>query len=296
MESFCSLVRVANRRPIESAAIGVVIKALRPEMASAQPPGLLIFETASTLSEGDEDNQAFKTLIMGLRRIARELGVAVVLMHHTSQQAQSNLTDLNLSVADIRGGTALVFNARQCFLLANLGSCEDPLPGRDARSVLRQMAAPNATCRVTALICLDSSKGIDPPPVFFQWASTQAGPALSVVSVPPALEGVRWQKLHQMLRAQRAGIRRDAKYQTKNAIMQEIVNLVIGLDRAGIQPTARAVSRAARKSDTYSRNHLDEAVTAGHLSTFREHVPRTKGLTTVYRPTDSTQRSSPCVE
>lgn len=142
MEAFQTIVAVSDRAPAESFAVDVVIDALRSRMDDPVPPGLVVFETASTLSEADEDNKSFKVLIRALRRIARSLKVAVVLVHHTSQAASSNLPDLNLSVADIRGATALAYNSRQNFLLVSLGSEAEPFPENDARTVLRSMVAP----------------------------------------------------------------------------------------------------------------------------------------------------------
>lgn len=282
MEPFEALVHVIERKPVASLAIDAVIDALRPQMAESAPPGLLIFETASTLSEAEEDNAAFRTMIKALRRLARELQVACVLVHHTSQAASNNLPDLNVGVGDIRGGTALVFNARQCFLLVNLGSDEDPFPEQDARTVLRGMAAPHAGGRVTALLCLDSSKAIDPPPVFFQWNNTQYGPALSVLPVPPSLEGARWRKLHQMLRGERAERKQEAKEQARSGVVQQVVSIVAALSRGGRKATVNAVSLEAGRSPGWAKPHLELAAVRGELLRVVEPVPRA-GKVAVYR-------------
>src|SRR5690606_29915825 len=258
-----------------------------PAMERPLPPGLIVFETASTLSDAEEDNRSFKAMIKALRRIARELKVAVVLVHHTSQQAASNLPDLNLSVSDIRGATALAFNARQCFLLVNLGSEEDPLPDSDARAVLRSMVAPSAGGRVTALICLDSSKAMDPPPVFFKWGVTPAGPALRSLAIPSSLQGVRWRKLQQMLRGERADRKQEAKEEARSATMRQVVQLVARLESQGRQPTATAISVAANRSPGWSKPYLDYAVEAGELVQSMERVLRAKGACAVYRLPDS---------
>jgi hypothetical protein len=179
------LVRVTDRRPEMSPAVDAIIASLRPLMPRPGAPGLLIFETASTLTQADEDNAGHKTLIAALRKIARALEIAVVLIHHTSQAATANLPTMNLATTDIRGATALTANSRQCFQLVNLGSEEDPHPDNDARTQLRELVAPNDEARVSVLICLDSSKAIDPPPVFFKWCNTPFGPALKELT-PPA--------------------------------------------------------------------------------------------------------------
>lgn len=288
MEPFCTLVQLSGGRPSESQAIDAVIAALRPAMKGDRKPGLLIFETASTLSEADEDNLSFKTIVSGLRRIARELRVAVVLVHHTSQQAALNLPELNISAADIRGGTALAFNARQCFLLVNLGSDEDPLQHQDARTVLRKMVAPEDPGRVTALICLDSSKGSDPPPVFFRWSSTPYGPALNIIAAPPPIQGVRWKKVRQIVHEERAERRLEAKEAAQQRYVRQVIEIATRLVREGRYPTVRAVSMAAGRSATWAKPYLYSAVGLGQLVVKKEKVPRTDGQTDVYRPTHST--------
>lgn len=291
MEAFATLVAVAERRPIESIAVGAVIQALQARMAQPLPPGLVIFETASTLSEAEEDNTAFRVMIRALRRIAREVEVAVVLIHHTSQAAGNNLASLDISVADIRGATSLVNNARQCHLLVNLGSDDEPYPDNDARTVLRRMAAPHAHGRVTALICLDSSKGIDPPPLFLHWRASAYGPALYVTPPPVAIEGARWRKVHQMIRGERAD-RRDAKRdEAKAAKVSKVVEVVRRLDAEGKHPTARAVSIAAGCNPGWAAPFLAMATDDGDLVCKQEQVPRTRGMTPVYRPADPLEES-----
>jgi hypothetical protein len=163
------LATVPDGAPMPSGTVAAIIEAVRPLLDGPVPPGLLVFETASTLSEAEETNVGFRVLIQALRRIARALQLPVVLSHHVSQASLANLADLNLSTADIRGGTALVNNARQTALLVNLGSAGDPFPDTDARTLLRRLACPAVADRVTALVCLDSSKGVTPPPMFFRW-------------------------------------------------------------------------------------------------------------------------------
>jgi hypothetical protein len=169
VEAARALATVPDGAPMPSGTVAAIIEAVRPLLDGPVPPGLLVFETASTLSEAEETNVGFRVLIQALRRIARALQLPVVLSHHVSQASLANLADLNLSTADIRGGTALVNNARQTALLVNLGSAGDPFPDTDARTLLRRLACPAVADRVTALVCLDSSKGVTPPPMFFRW-------------------------------------------------------------------------------------------------------------------------------
>lgn len=288
-----SLVMLLQGQPEATAAIDIIIEAFGPMMRGPNPPGLLIFETASTLSEAEETNPAFRVLIMGLRRIARELGVAVVLSHHVSQASLVNLPALDVSTADIRGGTVLVNNARQCGMLVNLGSDDEPFPEADARTVLRLMAAPGVRQRVTALITLDSSKGIDPPPLFFRWESTPHGPAAVAIDVPAHIAGKPWRKVHSMIKAERAGMRETAKAEEKQSKQQESISLVVSavrrLSAMGQQPTANKVSIECNRSPTWATPHLTAAVGVGLLKCADENVPRVKGPQLVYRPADSTE-------
>lgn len=291
MEPFATLVRMIERRPVEAeSVVDAVIDVLRARMDGPAPPRILFFETASTLSEAEEDNTSFRVMVRVLRRIARELHVACVLVHHTSQAASNNLPELNVSVSDIRGGTALAFNARQCFLLVNLGSEHEPYPENDARTVLREMVAPDSSGqRVTALLCLDSSKAMDPEPIFFRWHGTDAGPALSLLPLPRELEGIHWRKLHQLIRGERAERRQEAKSQARNGTVQQVRDLVGQLARDGRPATTNAVSGLAGRSPTWAKSYLEQAVEHGVLRCRLERVPRTRGQVPVYSLTDSTE-------
>lgn len=276
------LVRVTDRRPEMSPTVDAIIASLRPLMPQAGAPGLLIFETASTLTQADEDNAGHKTLIAALRKIARALEIAVVLVHHTSQAATANLPTLNLATTDIRGATALTANSRQCFQLVNLGSVEDPHPDNDARTALRELVAPNEAARVSVLICLDSSKAIDPPPIFFKWCTTPFGPALKELTPPASVEGKHWRKVREMLNGKRADARAEAKEAETTAKVAQAVAAVQKLQRDGVQASARAVSTAAGYNAGWADRYLALAVEQGLLATRLEKIPRTKGDTTVY--------------
>lgn len=291
-----SLVAVLQGQPVSTGTVEIIIDALRPMMDGDTPLGLLIFETASTLSDAEETNPGFRVLILALRRIARELGVAVVLSHHVSQVSLASLPDLNIATTDIRGGTALVNNARQTGLLVNLGSNDDPFPESDARTVLRLIVAPDIPERITALVILDSSKGINPPPVFFKWVETDYGPAAVEVNAPAHLAGKPWRKVHSMLKAERASMRTEAKEEAKAAQQHEsmrcVLDIVKKLHLAGKQPTARAVSIEAGKSFTWATPHLLACVAAELLVAEMENVPRRKDPAMVYRPFHSTVHST----
>ncbi|WP_198032497.1 AAA family ATPase [Aerolutibacter daejeonensis] len=286
MEVFAKLVTLVDRQPIPSTAVEGVIAGLQTRMDDPNPPGLIIFETASTLSQAGEDNVALSVLVEALRKVARALDVAVVIVHHTSQQAAANLSELAISTSDIRGATSLVFNSRQACLLVNLGSEEDPHPDSDARTVLRRMAAPGKSERVTVLVPLDSSKGMDPAPVFFTWHHTECGPALSVTPVPAQIAGARWRKLRQMVLAARADSRKTAKDEVTTGKVTQVVGLVARLEKGGRQPTVRAVSTEAGRGANWAAPYLALAVDAGDLRCVEEQVPRTRGMTTVYRSVD----------
>lgn len=280
------LVMMLEGQPTETTAVDMVIEALQPMMDAPDAPDLLVFETASTLSEADETNPAFRTLVMALRRIARTLDVAVLLSHHVSQASMSNLPDLNISTTDIRGATALVNNARQTAMMVNLGSEADPFPDTDARTVLRRMIAPNAPDRMTAWITLDSSKGVCPPPIFFRWMDTEYGPAAVEVDPPQNLAGRSWRKVKEMLAAERAVQRTEAKAAAASGNLSLVLKLVRRLEESGKQPTVRAVSVEAGKSPGWAKQYLDAAVESGDLTCTVEKIPRMKDGAKVYRSAD----------
>lgn len=278
------LVRIVDKRPAKAPAVGALIAALAPRLADPVPPGLLIFETASTLSEADEDNAGLKTLVGALKQIARELGVAVVLVHHTSQAAISNLGSLSIGISDIRGATALVYNARQCFLLVNLGSDDDPFAENDARTTLRKMVAPHEAARISALICLDSSKARDPAPIFMRWRGTpDFGPALEEITPPSEIAGQRWRKVLATLNGWRAEARADAKATEMAAKVQDVVEAVRKLQAEGKPASAKAVSLACGRSKEWATPYLERAVEQQALTTTAARLPHTKGETTIYQ-------------
>ncbi|MFK2876870.1 AAA family ATPase [Rhodanobacter hydrolyticus] len=280
------LVRVSalTRRPEKSQAVAAIINALAPRMDDEVAPGLLIFETASTLSDAEEDNTGLKVLVSALKDIAKALGIAVVLVHHTSQAGASNLATLNPTTADIRGGTALTANARQCLMLVNLGSEDDPFPDSDARTVLRKMWAPLERRRLSMLICLDSSKSLPPRPIAFAWESTpKHGPALKPIGAPQHLIGASWRKVRAMIDGKRADARADAKATEVAAKVQNVVEAVRRLQDAGTPASAKAVSAACSRTKEWALPYLQNAVEQGLLTTSTERLPHTRSDTTIYR-------------
>lgn len=280
---WCQLVQMVERRAVRGEAVDALVEAMRPLMASDTPPGLVVFETASTLTEADEDGSGHKALIFAVRKVARAHQVACVLVHHTSQQAASNLPTLNVSVADIRGATTLTFNARQCLMLANLGSDAEPFPDTDARTMLRRLVAPGCAGRVTVLIPLDTSKGMNPAPVFMRWQATPKGPALVELLPPPDVAGKKWPRVLAMLRGQRAELQAEAKDSALQAKLDKVVAAVASLDRPA---SARAISEEAGHAAGWADRYLRAAVQAGLLITVEARIPNTKGTTTVYRLPD----------
>ena len=266
-----ALVAVLDGAPIPTGTERVIVETVRPLLDGPTPPGLLVFETASTLSEAEETNPGFRALVLALRFIARELQLPVVLSHHVSQASLTNLAQLNLSTADIRGGTVLVNNARQTALLVNLGSPADPFPETDARTLLRDLVCPGVAERVTALVCLDSSKGVTPPPIFFRWMTTDWGPAAVEVEPPVRLTGLPWRKLLTMVNAQRSERQEEAKVQRKAATKAENVRKVVDAvahlqqDNPGQPISARRVRERAGMSSTVVNSALVQAEREGLL-------------------------------
>jgi len=279
-----TLVMVLEGQPLASGTVDAIIQAIRPMMDRTDPPGLLVFETASTLSEAEESNPGFRVLVLALKRIARELQVAVLVSHHVSQASLSGLPDLNVATTDIRGGTALVNNARQTAILVNLGSDDDPFPDNDARTVLRRLVAGDQPDKVTAWISLDSSKGITPPPVFFRWVSTDWGPAAVELDPPSALADRSWRKVLEMVRAERSGMRDAAKEERASAkaseMVQKAIDAVVRLQAQG-EVTARRVREALGRSQDVTARVLAQAVADGHLEIYQATI-RGKA-TDVYR-------------
>lgn len=280
------LVAMVHGQPtMNQIVVDALVRALRrpgdgPYQADA-PLRLVVIETVSTHSDAGEDNTGFRVFAEVGKYIARELGVAVVLMHHTSQAAEANLRTLDITTGDIRGGTALVANTRQSWMLVGLGSQKLRLKDDDARWMLRKMVlANNGPERVSGLICLDSSKCQDPRPVFLRWDGTRQ----VEVELPPHLRAMHWWELHQQIGQAKADEREAAAEEKRDIEVRRVVSIATQLHENGGQPTVRAVSQQAGRSDTWAAPYLTRAVELRLLRGVNEAVPRTKGPTRVYRP------------
>lgn len=251
-----------------------------------QDVDLLVFETASTLSDADETNPSFRVLIRTLKKIARAVGCAVLLTHHTSQLASQSLPTLDISTNDVRGGRALVDNARQIAILVNLGSDGDAFPDGDARTVLRRMVLPHANERISAWITLDTSKGANPPPIFFRWVETLYGPSLEITPAEREYTGVSWTRLHGLEKAERARSKQARRDSTRDSKVAEAIDAVRVLQSRGKPATVKAISVAAGHGAEWGVPYLAAAVDAGKLTVSREQVPRTRDPVDVYRLVD----------
>lgn len=304
VEHWRDIVTMEGRVPKQGPAVDGLIEAIERAQTTACPPGLVIFETASTLSAAEEDNPGHRTMIAALKRVAKRTGVACVLVHHTSQNAATHLPDLNISEADIRGGTTLVANARQTHLIVNLGSTEEPFPEADARTVLRGIVAPGINERVVAMVCLSSSKCADPVPLFFRWETSQRfGPRMGLLMPPVDVRGKRWRRLHRMLSGAKAAAKADKKAETGQANIRMVVRAAAELCERGEAPTITKLSAACGfASPRWAKPYADAAVELGELVRTTEKLPRAPGMTDVFRvpegvkkpwDTDSGAESSP---
>ncbi len=280
------IVRLEGRTPVRGPVVAVLIEAINALRSRDCPPGLVIFETASTLSDAEEDNPGHKVMIAALKHVAKMTGCAVVLVHHTSQAAANNLPDLNISEADIRGGTTLVNNARQTHLIVNLGSELDPFSDSDARTLLRHMVAPGEKARITAMVCLSSSKSADPTPLFFRWEdSRQYGPRAVEVIPPENVRGKSWRATRRAISGARVEAKADRKAEQAQANVRLVVRAAAEIaSKPSEYPTVAKISAACGHSPTWAKPYVEMAVELGELVRFTEQVPRTRGMTDVFRP------------
>lgn len=282
MEALQTLISIAeSRQAMPTTAFDAIVAALKN-----QDVDLLVFETASTLSDADETNPSFRVLIRTLKKIARAVGCAVLLTHHTSQIASQSLPMLDISTNDVRGGRALVDNARQVALLVNLGSEGDPFPGNDARTVLRRMVLPNVSDRVSAWITLDTSKAANPPPIFFRWVETLYGPWLEITPPQREYAGLSWTRLHGLEKAERARSKQVRRDSARDSKVAEAIDAVRVVQSRGKPATVKAISVAAGHGAEWGVPYLAAAVDAGKLTVSREQVPRTRDPVDVYRVVD----------
>ena len=285
LAAFREIVRMDGRHLFRGAVVEPLITLINAMRTAECPLGLVVFETASTISEAEEDNPGLRYLIVTLKHIAKSTGVAVVLTHHTNQAAGDELANLELHEKAIRGGTALVNNARQTHLIVNLGSMANPFPDGDARTLLRHLVAPGETDRVTAMVCLSSSKSADPHPLFFRWADTEHhGPRLHAIETGRGVAGKSWLALRKQLSGVREELKADKKAEAGEANVRLVVRAVAELAEAGEQPTAAKISAKCGRNPSWAKSYLLMAVELGDLVRSTEQVPRVKGMTDVYRP------------
>ncbi len=283
------IVRLEARQPVRGRILDALIETIRRLRQRECPLGLVIFETASTLSDAEEDNIGHRVMVDALKRVAKATGVAVVLTHHTSQESASRLPTLDLSETAFRGGTALVNNARQTLLAVNLGSLHDPFPDSDSRTVLRSLVAPGESERVTLVACMSSSKSVEPHPMFFRWEDVEPyGPrAVEIRTVAPVF-GRSWRSLHKQLSGAKAEAAADKKAEAAQAKVRLVVRAAAELAEEGVQPTVAKVSAKCGHGDArWAKQYLEAAVELGELLRTTEQVKHTRGLSDVYRPADS---------
>lgn len=285
LAAFREVVKSDGKRLARGAVVEPLIEHINTMKKRECPLGLVVFETASTISEAEEDNPGLRFLVVTLKHIAKATGVAVVLTHHTNQESGDALANLELHEKAIRGGTALVNNARQTHLVVNLGSSSNPFPDGDSRTLLRHLVAPGETERVTAMVCLSSSKSADPAPLFMRWSDTEHhGPRLLAIQPPREVVGKSWLSVRKMLSGAREAAKADKKAEAGNANMRLVVDATRALAESGDQPTAAKISAKCGRNPSWAKPYLAMAVELGDLVRSTEQVPRTKGYTDVYRP------------
>ncbi len=294
-----------RRRPIETPVVDALVRALRPHVECDDPVRLLVFETASTLSHAEEDNKGLGALAAALKKIAQDLGVAVVMTHHLSQEGTKALQSLDLTPAVIRGATALIGDTRQILLLVDLGSEEEPFPDSDQREVWRRYLQqspfnPHRGARLSALVPLDTSKARDPLPLVTAWCRTDDGPAMTTVALPEQIEQMRWRRMRGVIlawgAAQAKKAKGDRQTTTANAEIEEVVAAYRMVVDAGGVPTANAIAKVHSRGKDFVAARLAAAVKANVFTTSIEQVHRgPPGGTMIYTlvehrdaPADST--------
>lgn len=277
LEPLRTLVTTEGRNPIPTHTKDIIVKAIRGMGFDA-----VFVETASTVSDAEEDNAGFRMLAKTLKYIAREAQIPVGLTHHTSQLAAQDLPTLNISVYNSRGGTALMFNSRQNAMIVNLGSEDDSFPDSDTRTILRRMVLPHVAERVSAWITLDSSKSADPPVLFFRWTMTEYGPAPEIVVAQPQYADLTWRQLKKCIGAARAQAKAETRDAKTEADVDQVVEAVRNLEVAGTYATARAIKDATGRSQDWTATRLAAARAAGRLVATPTTVPRCHGPVHTY--------------
>lgn len=78
--------------------------------------------------------------------------------------------------------------------------------------------------------------------------------------------------------------KQDAKADQSSSDIAACVNTALRLHAEGKYPTVRAMSLALKHGADWAQGRLEAAVNRGLLRRTSEHVPRTQGMTDVYRP------------
>src|SRR5690606_41991987 len=108
-----------------------------------------------------------------------------------------------------------------------LGSMAAPCRESDARTLLRGMVAPGEKDRVTAVICLSSSKSADPTPLFFRWEDTGTyGPRMVEIDPPADLRGKSWRALRAAISGARVEAREAKRQQEDQTSVQRVIDAV----------------------------------------------------------------------
>lgn len=285
LESFKVLVDVALGKPEKSVTVDPLIEALDAHFADIREDirGLLIFETLSALSDAHEDTSGHRKVAEVLKQIARALKVAVVLVHHTSQQASQHMSSLQLSTDHIRGATSLTNNVRQCCVLVCLGGDANPHPPNDLRTRLRALVNPDRDERVSVLVTLNSSKSIEPPPLYFAWSTTQFGPALRLLEPPPVLRNMTWRSTRELIR--RHGCPPHERVNQVKKQRQAIDALLQAIEKRSDQGTPATRPKLAQDLKIHLKTAdglIQRAMEAGLVREVFARVPHATGHTRVY--------------
>ena len=139
-------------------------------LAEKAPRADLVFmETVSRLAGGVETNDGLSIVVEAAQRIARLQPVAVGLVHHSSQNAGK---EGDTSVYAVRGGTALVDNARSVLVLQKLTEESSKALCPDAELSAEERE------RIRVLAHAKSNGALAAKPLLLESAYTPHGPVL----------------------------------------------------------------------------------------------------------------------
>jgi hypothetical protein len=149
---------------------------------------LVLFETASRLHGGEENNEGFTALVSACEQVAVALDCGVILTHHYNKAAT---TSGDSSSSGVRGGSALVSNARSILTVVRWTDARaDQMPG------LSEMVPPVAPDRTLVLRLADANHSPLSEPMLFERSLT--GPvAIEVEPVRVSREERERQKVER---------------------------------------------------------------------------------------------------